>query len=393
MRDRTVTTSPLAAPRGTRPRNRRDLLLSTAATLFYERGYGNVAMKDIAVASNIVPSSLYAHFSSKPELLSNAVAAQMDNSFARLATAPTSDLEELSQRVARGVLENRELGVLWQRDTRNLDASVRDSLRQKMSKFSAVIADAVLVQRSDLSMGQAELLTQCALGAATSISFHGQSLEPVQFEQLLTELCLRMLWLEPAGVTDDRPHVLPDTAHQTRKDELAAAAISLFAQRGFSAVSVDDIGAAVGIAGPSVYKHVRSKLDLLQTAFDRGVEVLQEQLDLALQSRNVPVVALRHVNDSYVELALDQADLITVLIADANHLDVEQYERARHSQRVYITGWVDLLRKVREEDRTVARIKVQAAQMVANDIGRTPRLREVPGWRATIHKACWTLQQ
>jgi hypothetical protein len=42
---------------------------------------------------------------------------------------------------------------------------------------------------------------------------------------------------------------------------------------------------------------------------------------------------------------------------------------------------------------TTARIKVQAAQMVANDLGRTPHLRKVPGFRQTVLDVCWELQQ
>ncbi len=41
----------------------------------------------------------------------------------------------------------------------------------------------------------------------------------------------------------------------------------------------------------------------------------------------------------------------------------------------------------------MARVKVQAAQMMANDVARTPRLRRIPGLRATVREAAWLLQQ
>ena len=41
------------------------------------------------------------------------------------------------------------------------------------------------------------------------------------------------------------------------------AALALFAERGYRATTMADIGAAVGIRGPSLYRHVRSKQDLL----------------------------------------------------------------------------------------------------------------------------------
>jgi AcrR family transcriptional regulator len=48
-----------------------------------------------------------------------------------------------------------------------------------------------------------------------------------------------------------------------RPDQVRAAALELFAAQGYRATTVDEIGARVGIRGPSVYKHFRSKQELL----------------------------------------------------------------------------------------------------------------------------------
>ncbi|MGR7003105.1 TetR family transcriptional regulator [Yinghuangia aomiensis] len=48
-----------------------------------------------------------------------------------------------------------------------------------------------------------------------------------------------------------------------RSDDIRAAALDLFTRRGYEATTMADIGAAVGIRGPSLYKHVASKQDLL----------------------------------------------------------------------------------------------------------------------------------
>jgi AcrR family transcriptional regulator len=41
------------------------------------------------------------------------------------------------------------------------------------------------------------------------------------------------------------------------------AAAAQFAERGFAAVSIADIAAAVGVTAPAIYRHVRSKAELL----------------------------------------------------------------------------------------------------------------------------------
>ncbi|MEW2621448.1 TetR/AcrR family transcriptional regulator [Streptomyces sp. NPDC048106] len=48
-----------------------------------------------------------------------------------------------------------------------------------------------------------------------------------------------------------------------RRSGIRAAALRLFAAQGYRATTMADIGAAVGIRGPSLYKHVASKHELL----------------------------------------------------------------------------------------------------------------------------------
>jgi len=48
-----------------------------------------------------------------------------------------------------------------------------------------------------------------------------------------------------------------------RPEQVRTAALELFAAHGYRATTVDEIGARVGIRGPSVYKHFRSKQELL----------------------------------------------------------------------------------------------------------------------------------
>jgi AcrR family transcriptional regulator len=50
-----------------------------------------------------------------------------------------------------------------------------------------------------------------------------------------------------------------------RKDAIAHAAAKLFAERGFAAVGMDDLGAAVGITGPAIYRHFVGKDAVLET--------------------------------------------------------------------------------------------------------------------------------
>src|ERR1700704_5221805 len=55
------------------------------------------------------------------------------------------------------------------------------------------------------------------------------------------------------------PTPLVNGEKANRREQILAAAAELFAHHGFHGVGIDDIGAAVGISGPALYRHFRSK--------------------------------------------------------------------------------------------------------------------------------------
>lgn len=386
-----------APPRGVRPKNRRYLIITAAADLFYERGYGQVSMSDVARAVNVAPSALYRHFASKSELLFEAVAVGLDEFTTALADAAAGDLSDMCGVLATFALDSRQTGVLWYRESRNLPDTDRERLRAKLR--TAIRAMTATVQRSrpELGRGQAELLAACACDAMISISFHRLQLPRRPYESLLNSLAMRVVSLEQPGdgaVEADASRAARTVLARPRREELLAAASHLFAIRGFDAVSIDDIGAAVGIAGPSVYNHFASKQELLVALLSRGSEMLQMSMRQALADAGTSPIALRRLSDSFVDLSLDNIDLMTSLTAEISHLSEVDERRARRVQREYIDEWVAVLRAARpDEDLVVARIKVQAAQTVANTVGQTAHLRKVPGFRQTVREVCWAIQQ
>ncbi|MDT5175569.1 MAG: hypothetical protein QOG37_2820, partial [Mycobacterium sp.] len=71
-----------------------------------------------------------------------------------------------------------------------------------------------------------------------------------------------------ASAPDREPgqHEAPNRRSQLKSDrrlQLLAAAERLFAERGFLAVRLEDIGAAAGVSGPAIYRHFPNKESLL----------------------------------------------------------------------------------------------------------------------------------
>jgi TetR/AcrR family transcriptional repressor of nem operon len=59
-------------------------ILSTASTMFLDKGLGTVGMRDVMAGANLTPGGFYRHFPSKDRLIAEATSAVFDRAFAML---------------------------------------------------------------------------------------------------------------------------------------------------------------------------------------------------------------------------------------------------------------------------------------------------------------------
>jgi AcrR family transcriptional regulator len=90
------------------------------------------------------------------------------------------------------------------------------------------------------------------------------------------------------------------TAATPRSAEIRAAALDLFTRLGYEGTTMADIGAAVGIRGPSLYKHVASKQDLLADIMTGTMNALLEAHRSAVTTTGDPVERLRRAVETHV---------------------------------------------------------------------------------------------
>ncbi|MBW3607165.1 MAG: TetR/AcrR family transcriptional regulator, partial [Actinobacteria bacterium] len=116
-----------------------------------------------------------------------------------------------------------------------------------------------------------------------------------------------------------------------RREQLLEAAAHLFADRGFHAVGIDDIGAAAGISGPGVYRHFPSKAALLEALCDRAMTHMLEGARGIPGAHTDPHRALEALVDLHVRFAVAERALIGVWVREARALsdDVRRSLRRR----------------------------------------------------------------
>ncbi|MEU9330828.1 TetR/AcrR family transcriptional regulator [Streptomyces canus] len=381
--------APTPPARGSRPRNRRELIIAAARELFYRHGYANVAMSDIATAVSIGPSALYRHFRGKQELLYAVVAEALETCLGGLYAARPGDLDSLVHAFAETALARRELGVLWQREARNLPAEHHAELAEQLHAARRALVDQLTASRRELDSAHAELLAWCIFGVAVSVAYQHVELPAPDYPDLLAALmhCVATAQLPDLGQqVRDRPDSGKALTPRSRRESLLTAATGLFAERGYAAVSLEDTGAAVGIAGQSIYNHFSSKHEILAMAVNRSVERLWLDLAEVLASAEVPADALRLLVLRYTQFALAHRYLVTLTITETEHLPDDERRRTRQTQRDYVEEWLYLMRSVHPAmSQAEARVRVQAVFSIVNDVVRTPRLRTRSGVVQNVH--------
>jgi AcrR family transcriptional regulator len=85
-----------------------------------------------------------------------------------------------------------------------------------------------------------------------------------------------------------------------RAADIKAAALALFAEHGYQATTMADIGAAIGIRGPSLYKHVGSKQELLAQTMTTTMDALLEIHRAAITGCEDPAERLRRAAEAHV---------------------------------------------------------------------------------------------
>lgn len=161
----------------------------------------------------------------------------------------------------------------------------------------------------------------------------------------------------------------------TRREQILAAAAELFARHGFHGVGIDEIGAAVGVSGPALYRHFRSKDAML----GEMLTSISESLLLGGQQRRDdaedPSEVLGELIRFHVDFALDNPALITVQERNLGNLTDPDRRRVRALQRRYVEVWVRAIRDTWPTlDEPTARTAAHAAFGLINS---TPHSRHL----------------
>ncbi|MET8053970.1 MULTISPECIES: TetR/AcrR family transcriptional regulator [unclassified Streptosporangium] len=375
---------------------RRRQLAESAGQQFHRLGFHQVSMAEVATSIGLTAPAIYRHYRSKQELLAAAIGSALDVVDAASADADSAPLHELLPPLAAVAVKRRELWTLLQRELRHLEPAQRAPIEERFSAFIDRFSSAVQRLRPDADARDVQLLVTAAFAVLSSPAVYARRLPADEQQRWLAaaaEAVCRVRLPSPGGDRHARQDTPPERAvaveptAPSRSEELLRTSVRLFHERGYAAVSLDDIGAEVGIAGPSIYYHFATKADLLVAAVTRATEWLAVHW-----GSGVEPPSLDDLVGVYVDLGVRERLLLGVYVLDAVNLPAEAGRRIRAGLQADVQAWCQALGRERPElSEAEQMVLVQAARGIVHDVVRIGRLHARPGLtqelRVLVHAA------
>jgi len=174
-----------------------------------------------------------------------------------------------------------------------------------------------------------------------------------------------------------------------RREEILGTAARMFAVSGFHGVSIDDLGAELGVSGPALYRYFPGKDAILA---DMLVDVSRRLLDGStrrIAQEDSAVDQLDALLRFHVDFALTEPELIAVHFRDLGSAPDRERRLVRQLQRSYVGVWVEVLQRVHPDvSRERATSSVQAVLGLLNSTPYSVRAGE-PRMGDLLHDMAW----
>ena len=123
--------------------------------------------------------------------------------------------------------------------------------------------------------------------------------------------------------------------HASKKDVITKKASALFRIKGYNAASMRDLAEAVGVEAPSLYNHIGSKSELLQTICFKVANQFTTQLDLTEFKPGKIIGKLESIIRFHIHMMLEAYDEVYVANHEWKYLLEPYLSNFLHQRRAY----------------------------------------------------------
>lgn len=123
----------------------------------------------------------------------------------------------------------------------------------------------------------------------------------------------------------------------------------MFYERGFHATGIDDIGTAVGITGPAIYRHFSGKDDILSAAVEGAVRQILTRVDEIVANSANPSDALRNLVSNWVRATLNNPELSYIALHERRLFTPDTRQLFEKAERHHLNQWLRQFKAVRPD--------------------------------------------
>ena len=373
-----------------------------AAEEFTRRGYHSTRVEHIAERLDLTPGALYRHVPGKYEMFRDAVAVLVSElELAAGSCAGPDDgtaLAELVDAVTRVTLTHRSRAALYRWQARYLTPEDRAAVVAADARVRRRLAVAVRGRRRGGPTAGAGSAAGAILSCIASLGHHRIGIGDSDAVALMISIADDLAGSVPqsgrtpaaaarrASDAGTGPSLNGSVGPAGRlrggaatREGAIAAAIERFHSSGYDSVTMEAIGADVGVAASALYRHFPGKSALLTAAVDRTAVLVGDLLDrhAAWHSADAdPAEVLVDLLEQYVAIAFSHGPELMLYHSELGSLGDDDRRRIRSAQRGQLDRWAGLLLEAArarggpQPDVDIARIRVHAALAVVLDGGR-----------------------
>lgn len=165
------------------------------------------------------------------------------------------------------------------------------------------------------------------------------------------------------------------------KQKILLESLRLFSQRGYNAVSVEQIAAAVGIKAPSLYKHYKNKQDIFDAIFEetaKRYEAYTDTISVHVKNSEQDIIMFEQITDD------DLVEKVRSLISYSLHdeyisqfrkmMTIEQF-RSQELSELYSQRYV---RQIHNYHKNLFSKMIAAGVLAAEDPGILAMMYDSP---------------
>lgn len=376
--------------RRSRESDRSGKIIAAASKLFGQRGFHSVSLQDIGDEVGLDASSLYFHFPNKEAIFVAVVSWLIDSAeemYEEVFTAPGTPAEHLTamiEQTMRSQIGQRHYFLATPADLQLVPRELRRQLVEKRRRGAHRRTETLMELHPGMTRNEAEVMVDALACISVGLTHHRADLPKPQLIDLLIRMGMAAAFLPPvAGKTrptevklergpgDESNRRQPNQGYQRQpsssRERILTDALRLFRQGGFDGIGVEAIAGASGITGPGVYRHFESKQEILETIFDRAIGLLASTVHRAFDAAADAREALDRLIGSYIDLALEDSDLLAVFWTQRESLPREKRLLVARELRGLAKDWSGVLVDVRPDlDEAAARTMVYEALWIVN---------------------------